>query len=242
MRAAACASCYTGKERDTESGNDYFGARYYASTMGRFLSPDWSAKVEPVPYSKLDDPQTLNLYDYMRNNPLAGVDADGHCPECEEDPEEEIRDDKEFEKEVENAKEALNRKDAAEDAARQQSEYEQFKKENASGYDDANGVSRIGPPTKTEFEAIQARNRGRDARDAFGKGGGRNAQKTNPDRVASAKGKIDDLKGERNKLSRQPNKTPADKEAIKKLDNQIRRQQDRMRSSENHSQKNKGQQ
>jgi hypothetical protein len=33
-------SCCTGKERDSESGNDYFGARYYASTMGRFLSPD----------------------------------------------------------------------------------------------------------------------------------------------------------------------------------------------------------
>ena len=28
---------FTGKERDTESGNDYFGDRYYASTMGRFL-------------------------------------------------------------------------------------------------------------------------------------------------------------------------------------------------------------
>jgi RHS repeat-associated protein len=41
-------SCFTGKERDTESGNDYFGARYYASTMGRFMSPDWSAKAEPA--------------------------------------------------------------------------------------------------------------------------------------------------------------------------------------------------
>lgn len=69
----------SGKERDSESGNDYFGARYYASTMGRFLSPDWSAKEEPVPYAKLDNPQTLNLYNYMRNNPLAGVDLDGHC-------------------------------------------------------------------------------------------------------------------------------------------------------------------
>lgn len=63
-RSAACASdvrfapsLSTGKERDSESGNDYFGARYYASTMGRWLSPDWSAKVEPVPYAKLDDPQ-----------------------------------------------------------------------------------------------------------------------------------------------------------------------------------------
>ena len=35
---------FTGKERDTESGNDYFGARYYASSMGRFISPDWSCQ------------------------------------------------------------------------------------------------------------------------------------------------------------------------------------------------------
>jgi RHS repeat-associated protein len=69
---------FTGKERDTESGLDYFGARYYASGMGRFMSPDWAAKAEPVPYSKLDDPQTLNLYSYVRNNPLSGVDPDGH--------------------------------------------------------------------------------------------------------------------------------------------------------------------
>ena len=33
---------FTGKERDSESGNDYFGARYYASSMGRWMSPDWS--------------------------------------------------------------------------------------------------------------------------------------------------------------------------------------------------------
>lgn len=46
--------------------------------MGRWLSPDWSAKEEPVPYAKLGNPQSLNLYDYMLNNPLGGVDADGH--------------------------------------------------------------------------------------------------------------------------------------------------------------------
>ena len=84
----ACFSQYrfTGKERDTESGNDYFEARYYSSAMGRFLSPDWSAKEEPVPYAKLDDPQTLNLYGYLRNNPLGGVDADGHCRGGPNDP------------------------------------------------------------------------------------------------------------------------------------------------------------
>ena len=71
-------SRFTGKERDTESGNDYFGARYYASSMGRFLSPDWAAKVVPVPYAKLDNPQSLNLYAYVGNNPLGRVDLDGH--------------------------------------------------------------------------------------------------------------------------------------------------------------------
>jgi RHS repeat-associated protein len=69
---------FTGKERDTESGNDYFGARYYASSMGRFLSPDWSAKIIPVPYAKLDNPQSLNLYAYVGNNPLSRFDPDGH--------------------------------------------------------------------------------------------------------------------------------------------------------------------
>jgi RHS repeat-associated protein len=69
----------TGKERDAESGNDYFLARYYSSAMGRFMSPDWSAKREPVPYAKLDNPQSLNLYAYVFNNPLSHIDADGHA-------------------------------------------------------------------------------------------------------------------------------------------------------------------
>jgi RHS repeat-associated protein len=71
---------FTGKERDAESGNDYFEARHYNSAAGRFLSPDWSAKEEPVPYAKLDDPQSLNLYSYVRNNPMTSVDVDGHWP------------------------------------------------------------------------------------------------------------------------------------------------------------------
>jgi len=68
----------TGKERDAESGNDYFGARYYASSMGRWLSPDWSAKADPIPYARLGYPQSLNLYAYVENNPLSRADIDGH--------------------------------------------------------------------------------------------------------------------------------------------------------------------
>jgi len=91
--AFANPSISTGKERDSESGNDYFGARYYASSMGRFMSPDWSTKIEVVPYSVLSDPQSLNLYAYVLNNPLRAVDPDGHAG-CKDTPDlcREVRD------------------------------------------------------------------------------------------------------------------------------------------------------
>jgi len=69
---------FTSKPRDTNSGLDYFGARYYNSNMGRWMSPDWVVKATPVPYAKLDNPQSLNLYSYVGNNPLSGTDPSGH--------------------------------------------------------------------------------------------------------------------------------------------------------------------
>ena len=90
---------YTGKERDTESQNDYFGGRYYASNLaGRWLTPDWSSKVEPVPYARLNDPQSLNLYAYVGDNPLSTVDPDGHsgqdCANSNNHPAQECSSDK----------------------------------------------------------------------------------------------------------------------------------------------------
>jgi RHS repeat-associated protein len=64
---------FTGKEHDSESGNDYFGARYYASTMGRFTSPDPSG----LAYADPTNPQSFNLYSYVLNNPLVNIDPDG---------------------------------------------------------------------------------------------------------------------------------------------------------------------
>jgi len=43
------------------------------------MSPDWADKPEAVPYSDLSNPQSLNLYGYVNNNPLSHADADGHC-------------------------------------------------------------------------------------------------------------------------------------------------------------------
>jgi RHS repeat-associated protein len=61
---------FTGKERDSESGLDNFGARYNSSNVGRFMSPD------PLGGS-LIDPQTLNKYSYVRNNPVNLTDPTG---------------------------------------------------------------------------------------------------------------------------------------------------------------------
>ena len=46
--------------------------------MGRFMSPDWSPKPLPVPFADLGNPQSLNLYSYVGNNPLSRADSDGH--------------------------------------------------------------------------------------------------------------------------------------------------------------------
>jgi RHS repeat-associated protein len=83
------------KERDNETGLDYFLARYYSSAQGRFISPDEftggpdelfvfadAASANPTFYADLTNPQSLNKYQYTYNNPLRYTDPDGHCPEC----------------------------------------------------------------------------------------------------------------------------------------------------------------
>jgi RHS repeat-associated protein len=63
---------FTGKERDSETSLDYFGARYYGGGMGRFVS------VDPLLNSgRPNDPQSWNRYTYGLNNPLAVVDPTG---------------------------------------------------------------------------------------------------------------------------------------------------------------------
>src|SRR6476469_6015596 len=69
---------FTGKERDSETQLDYFGARYYSNGLGRWVSADWSSTPVPVPYANFGDPQTLNLYGYVRGLPTAKADIDGH--------------------------------------------------------------------------------------------------------------------------------------------------------------------
>jgi RHS repeat-associated protein len=92
LRPDGTGSRCSGKERDVESGLDYFLARYYSAAQGRFTSPDefqggavdpftgqQVGQPGPLPYADITDPQTLNKYAYVRNNPLRYTDPDGHC-------------------------------------------------------------------------------------------------------------------------------------------------------------------
>jgi RHS repeat-associated protein len=63
---------FTGKERDAETGLDYLGFRYYSGAQGRWTSPD-----QPFADQHLEDPQSWNLYGYVRNRPLNMIDTDG---------------------------------------------------------------------------------------------------------------------------------------------------------------------
>ena len=69
---------FTGKERDSESGLDNFGKRYDSSSLGRFMTTD------PVVITteRLVNPQQLNLYAYVANNPLRFIDPTGEILQC----------------------------------------------------------------------------------------------------------------------------------------------------------------
>ncbi|HEV3253563.1 MAG TPA: RHS repeat-associated core domain-containing protein [Candidatus Acidoferrales bacterium] len=77
---------FTGKERDSESSLDNFGARYDSSAMGRFMTPDSPS------YSNHKNPQSWNLYAYSLNNPVTFRDADGHDVACGNNPAQLVKD------------------------------------------------------------------------------------------------------------------------------------------------------
>jgi RHS repeat-associated protein len=66
---------FTGQDQDTVTGIHDFAFRRYNPVHGRWLSPD------PAGFASANfaNPQTLNRYAYVRNNPLALVDPLGLC-------------------------------------------------------------------------------------------------------------------------------------------------------------------
>ena len=85
--AGGLSQRFTGKERDGETGLDYFGARYMSAAQGRFTAVDphniITEASSPEEFgSFLSHPQNWNRYAYVTNNPLSTVDPDGRCPAC----------------------------------------------------------------------------------------------------------------------------------------------------------------
>ncbi len=72
LRRNGIGSRSSSKERDAETGLDYFGARYYSGAQGRFTSPD------PLLNSGRPwEPQSWNRYAFVLNNPLKFTDPTG---------------------------------------------------------------------------------------------------------------------------------------------------------------------
>ncbi len=82
-------------QRDAETNLDFAQSRYYSPMQGRFTSPDEfkggpdelfdfekDASDNPTFYAELDNPQSLNKYQYAYNNPYKYNDPTGHCPLC----------------------------------------------------------------------------------------------------------------------------------------------------------------
>jgi RHS repeat-associated protein len=91
----------SGKERD-ETNLDYFGTRYFSGALGRWTSPD-----RPFLDQYPTNPQSWNLYNYARNNPLKYIDPTGEAVQLMGETEEER------EKELEAIKAALVKSDKA---------------------------------------------------------------------------------------------------------------------------------
>ncbi len=256
---------FTGKERDAETGLDYFGARYYSNGLGRFISADWSATPIPVPYADFDDPQSLNQYSYVRNVPTVKVDLDGHgCPPVCDVPYNE-----ELVKQTLNQMKSVAKGSGAgvsgrailtgaaivyvpammfpgalpggtvgQSNAEERAAMEQASKERAAqngGVDPQQGHTE---DHKTEPQP-QTATGGAGQRT----GGGRNDQKSNQNRQQSAKDKLAQAKIELAALRSKPNKTAEEAAKVKQLENQVKHfQQKASEQSENHSQRAKGQQ
>jgi hypothetical protein len=213
----------------------------------------WEAKANSERPGHPPNPQSLNLYAYVENNPTTFGDPDGHGgPETTvADAIEELA--AEHPEAVAAALAGIERASTAVGSAVLGTGLRivggtsgflvgAMLNPSTVGQSDANERAAM-DQAQHEREQQQEKEPQTSASGAGARqGGGRNAQKDNPDRIESAQNKVKGLRQERDALKSKPNKTSEDKAKLDKLNKAIKRETDRMKKSETHSRKAKGQQ
>ena len=255
IRQTRVRSRCSGKERDSETNLDYFGARYYSGAQGRFATPDEfkGGIVDPftgqdietntaLPYADITDPQTLNKYAYVRNNPLRYVDPDGH------EGEDTLVDVaiEEVDKVVRPLIESAGTKAATGVSflARglgivagvilnpaQAAGQDEIRFEAANGERNRQWQQQGSTENQERQVEPEVATGGAGARS----GGGKTGRKINQDRATSARDTLASLQDQLKALQSTPNKTPATKEKLKSVQGQINRQRERLKKSEEHA-------
>jgi RHS repeat-associated protein len=250
-----------------ETGLDYFLARYYSSTQGRFTSPDEftggpdelhyfidDASANPTFYADLRKPQSLNKYQYAYNNPLRWVDPDGHDPE-----EAEPQDPKPVVPVPVPIGPGLPLPITISPTTKGPSDQQIIEgaKSVLDTICDYTGITKLADwlrpkimpttgPTTTEPTTGTPPTQNTQPLPPppipMGKGSTKDERKVNQGRAGSAKAGADAARAERDRLRATPNKTPADKEALRRAERELQRQLDRMRKSEPHGRNPKGSQ
>ena len=196
-----------------------------------------------MPYADFADPQSLNLYTYVRNIPTTRIDVDGHKSALVDFALDEVS--AGFNA-VANAVE-LSIKAGSRAAVSTVGVVLVVLTPTPAGQADEVEVARN--ISKNNQQQSQTQNQNNDKQQAEPKtatdgagarsGGGRNGQKVNDKREQSAKNNLENLKKQRDELKSKSNKTPKDKEELEKVNKAINRELDRTKKSENHSQKDK---
>ena len=256
---------FTSKERDNETSLDYFGARYYSSTQGRFTSPDEftggpdelyyfvdDASANPTFYADLRKPQSLNKYQYAFNNPLRYVDPDGHDADTDPDPDPDPPQGQDAKRipiprgpgptpaEAQQTIEALQRLNRAIDDALYP--ISQLIGTAAQGVIEPIVTTPIIPtplPT-TGTPPTSGRQPVPPPPITMGKGSTKDVRKINPGREAAGKKAVEDARAEVTRTKGVRNKTAADVEAYNAAKRALRHALDKLKKSETDARKGRG--
>ncbi len=247
---------FTSKQRDNETGLDFFEARFMSSVQGRFTGADEFtggptelfavvAAHNPTFYAELAEPQSLNKYTYCLNNPYKFVDPDGHQSTIADG--------------MNAAGQALQSQPNpyAQAAAKvffiagaaaytvANTDWGQVKKDVLKATESLEIVPcGEGWCGKQDFphppQAAQSTAQPKAAPAPMQAGSTKNEQKVNTKAYDSAKKAADTARGELAKLKAKPNKTPTDAATKKTLEGQLNNALDRMKDSELHAKKKRG--